>query len=68
MTDCVLTAAQERVARELALGYDPPEIADRLNLSIHTVRSHVRHVAALLPGTEPPVRKVRRWAMRRRDG
>lgn len=65
MTNKPLTDAQERVVAELALGYDPPEIAVRLNLSVHTVRCHIETVADALGGDGRPIRRVRRWAIAR---
>ena len=58
-----LTPAQERVIRELANGYDPPEIAERLNLSIWTVRTHIRMAADEIGGNDTPIRRCRRWAL-----
>lgn len=41
-----LTPAEARIAVELSLGYDPKRIAERLSLSIHTVRVHVARIFA----------------------
>lgn len=60
-----LTDAQARVVRELARGYDPPEIAARLGVSVATVRFHIRMVAIRIDGPERPIRRIRRWALER---
>ncbi|MDR3718090.1 MAG: LuxR C-terminal-related transcriptional regulator [Bryobacteraceae bacterium] len=39
-----LTSAETRVAVEVAEGCKPSEIAQRLGLSIHTVRSHLKRI------------------------
>ncbi|HEY3636888.1 MAG TPA: helix-turn-helix transcriptional regulator [Rhizomicrobium sp.] len=44
-----LTRAEVKIAQELLLGYEPKRIAERLSLSIHTVRVHL---ARLLAKTE----------------
>jgi len=50
-----LTPAQERVARMVAKGYGYSKIAHDLNLSRHTVRTHVRTIAMLIDGYDPDV-------------
>ncbi|HLY49441.1 MAG TPA: LuxR C-terminal-related transcriptional regulator [Solirubrobacteraceae bacterium] len=46
-----LTAREQAVVRLLALGLTSPEIADRLSISVSTVRTHVRN-AMLKTGTK----------------
>ncbi len=39
-----LSPREEEILRELAKGYSSKEIADRLNISYHTVKVHLKHI------------------------
>jgi DNA-binding NarL/FixJ family response regulator len=53
-----LTPRQRQVVELLHQGLTCPQIARRLAIAVPTVRQHVRAVAALLPGSQPPVRRI----------
>ena len=39
-----LTEREEEILREIASGYSPAEIAERLSLSLTTIRTHIRNI------------------------
>ena len=39
-----LSDAELAVLRELATGSDNPEIAEKLNISVNTVKTHIQHM------------------------
>lgn len=53
-----LTRRQRDVVRALLDGLTCPQIARRLHISVRTVRQHVEDVAAVLPGSQPPIRRI----------
>ena len=61
-----LTPRQRDVARLLALGLRPAQVARRLNVSVLTVQSHAIAVALKIPNPygAPPSRLVAVWAAR----
>ena len=40
----IFSAAEIKVAELLVRGYSEKEIADKLNISLHTVNNHMRHI------------------------
>jgi DNA-binding NarL/FixJ family response regulator len=53
-----LTTRQRQVVQLLADGASCPKIAARLGISVRTVHAHVRVIAALLTGKQPPIRRI----------
>ena len=49
-----LTMSEARIAMHVAKGESPQSIADRLELSIHTVRTHLKHVFGKTGTTDQP--------------
>lgn len=39
-----LTSREEEILQRVAKGYVPKEVADQLNISVETVRTHLRHI------------------------
>lgn len=64
MPEVDLTPREKDIVREVARGSTCPEIADRLGLSPHTVRTYVQNVAKKLPGRGQPMQKIMRYGTR----
>jgi ATP/maltotriose-dependent transcriptional regulator MalT len=60
----VLTMRQREIVVLIRQGCTVEEVGDRLDISYHTVRTHVRAIAATLPGDFTPVRRIREHADR----
>jgi FixJ family two-component response regulator len=60
----VLTMRQREIVVLVRQGCTVEEIGERLDISYHTVRTHVRAIAASLPGEYAPVRRIREHADR----
>lgn len=64
-----LTRRELEVLRMMSLGRRSPQIADRLGLSLHTVRNHIRHIRRKLGATtqlEAVLTAMRLGLLRRR--
>ena len=58
-----LTPAQEKVAALVVVGLTMKQIAERLDLSWHTVHAHIKAIADLLPTDGvPAMMRVYLWA------
>lgn len=57
-----LTARETDVVRLLLSGQTYEQIAGTLGITRRTVRAHVRTIAQRLEGSDPPVRRVLRFA------
>jgi DNA-binding NarL/FixJ family response regulator len=53
-----LTPREREVVELLASGYSYRLIAARLRISRETVRVHVKHIAAKIPGEPPALRRI----------
>ena len=42
--DSALTTREKQVIEELASGYTPAKVAELMNLSLHTVRTHIKNI------------------------
>ena len=62
MPPLTLTARETDVVRLLLAGRTYEEIARELGITRRTVRAHVRTIALRIEGTDPPVRRVLRFA------
>jgi ATP/maltotriose-dependent transcriptional regulator MalT len=60
----VLTMRQREIVECIRDGCTIEETAKRLDISFHTARTHVRTIAATLPGDFTPVRRIREHADR----
>lgn len=56
-----LTDKEQQVATLLAEGVTVPAIAERLFMSPHTVRFHIRIISAKIPGEGKPLVRILRW-------
>lgn len=59
-----LTPRETQVARLLAQGYTPKEVAVLLGVQLQTVRARIKHASARLPGPHAPMIRVILWAVR----
>ena len=44
----ILSSREIEVLKKLMKGYDPQQVADKLNCSIATIKTHIRHIHAKL--------------------
>lgn len=63
-----LTPQQQAIAELVGYGYDAEQIADRLKITVSTVRLAVKHIAYLFPNPDNlrPWRLVLLWAAHQR--
>jgi DNA-binding NarL/FixJ family response regulator len=59
-----LTKREIQIVALLHEGYDPAEIAARLEVRVATVRKHIENIADKVPGELTPIRRIRREAKR----
>ncbi len=62
-----LSPRRREVALLVGLNYSCREIATELDMSVHTVHSHVQWIAGKIPKKQgvPAMRLVRRWVISR---
>lgn len=61
-----LSEREEQVVTLLSRGLSMNEIGQELKIESSTVHTYVKRVAERLPGSDPPLRKVLKWSLRRR--
>jgi DNA-binding NarL/FixJ family response regulator len=61
-----LTPTQERIVDLLGEGFPAPVVAERLAMSLYTVRAHIRALSYILTGRGPALARIRAFARRRR--